>query len=146
TRLNGAKCALSQTVQAFAGAVNFGLATYPFMLSGCPGGACSDACTDPSGSCSLSSPTGLPGFEGQFYGCSVDAFANTTPTGCGNTPDCAGTEYPSPFAGGWRNGANIVVDMLRDPTWDPGSKPPSNVSELLSWFDGDCTDSRELFA
>jgi hypothetical protein len=36
TRLDGAKCALGQTIQAFSGLVNFGMAGFAGTLSNCP--------------------------------------------------------------------------------------------------------------
>ncbi|MGE3674887.1 MAG: VWA domain-containing protein, partial [Polyangiaceae bacterium] len=50
TRINDAKCALRNTVQAFAGQVNFGLATFSRTLTGCNGAACVDSCTTANGS------------------------------------------------------------------------------------------------
>ncbi len=148
TRINDAKCALRQTVQAFAGEANFGLSTFSVKLSGCGNGTCVDTCTANNGSCSL---TGGVGTSGEYYsgnGCSVNGFPNpVTATSCGNFPSCSSTGPGAPnyAKGTWRNGGNIVVDMLQDPTWGP-SPPATNTGELLKWFDGQCDESKELFA
>ena len=60
-------------------------------------------------------------------------------------PDCSTTNSPI-FGDDWRNGGNVVVDMLQDPLPWAGTPPASNVSTLLSWFDGQCDGSRELYA
>ncbi|MBX3130589.1 MAG: hypothetical protein KF718_27975 [Polyangiaceae bacterium] len=145
TRINDAKCALRQTVQAFAGEVNFGLATFPVNLAGCGNGACVDTCTAASGSCTLSGGVGTSGEYHAGNGCSVTGYTNTSDgASCGNFPSCgpAGPAAPNLAKGTWRNGGKIVVDMLRDTT-PPGA---SNVATLLEWFDGNCNNSRELFA
>jgi MYXO-CTERM domain-containing protein len=157
TRINDAKCALHQTVLAFSGLVNFGLATFPVSLS-CPIPAgtnqvCADSCTAVDGSCGGSLPVAL-NTNGEFYtgdGCTVSAFPDWRDhQTCGNEPDCntgvGPTDPPAPpWPENWENSANIVVDMLPDPTW--GASPPaSNVDELLKWFDGYCDEGKELFA
>ncbi len=155
SRLNDAKCALRQTVQAFGGEVNFGLATFAVELFGCNTGAtaCNPSCNDPS------DPTGSDdsgcvaagvGTTGEFYsasGCSVRGLPGQTGSSCGSTPDCnAGAGPPAPnLAENWANGGRVVVPMQVQPTWGP-PPPPSNVDEVLRWFDNDCSDSKELFA
>jgi len=148
TRINDAKCALRNTVLAFSGEVNFGLLTFPVRLGNCAGGTCADSCTNSAGTCTP--PSGV-GTQGEFYqgsGCTVSAFANPdNDPSCGNTPNCGGSAVPPPpnLAADWRNGGNILVPLLQDPTWGP-SAPPSNVSELLKYFDARCDESKELFA
>src|SRR5688572_20956053 len=44
TRYNDAKCAVQKTIQAYAGEVNFGLATYAVEINGCPAN-CTSQCT-----------------------------------------------------------------------------------------------------
>ncbi len=148
TRLNDAKCALRQTVQAFAGEVNFGLSTFAVHLSGCSNGVVPDSCTASNGNCN---PPNALGTEGEFYsanGCTVSPFPDYVSgdgQSCGNWPRCnpgAGPPAPNLAENSWRNGGNIVVDMLRDSS-PPG---PSNVSTLLEWFDGRTDNSREIFA
>ncbi len=147
TRINEAKCALQQTVMAFSGLVNFGLATFPVILSGCNAGACVDSCTAANGSCTLPIAAGT---NGEFYtgsGCSVVGFDDYRDHNtCGNEPDCNGSPTPPIWPQNWENAANIVVPMLQDPTPWNGTPPASNVAELLEWFDGQCDNSRELFA
>ena len=149
TRLNDAKCALRQTVQAFAGEVNFGMATFPTTLSNCPGGACADSCTTADGSCN---PPNALNTEGEFYGCTATALPNarsggcTTPgicQTCGNNPDCAAATPPI-MANNWDNGGAVVVPLLQDPLTGP--PPAPNTTELLKWFDGSCNEDKELFA
>ncbi|MCA9643762.1 MAG: hypothetical protein KC492_23880, partial [Myxococcales bacterium] len=140
TRINDAKCALRNTVQAFAGQVNFGLATFSRTLTGCNGAACVDSCTTASGSnCADAN-------NGESYlgnGCSLGG------SSCGPTDmDCnSGAEPASPpnLAAGWDLGGRVVVPMLQDPNPWGANTPTSNVSGLLAWFDGVC-DNRELFA
>ena len=79
TRLNDAKCAIRQTIQAFAGQVNFGMMTYGNVLSGCSAGTATDSCS--GSSCNGEHYTGR--------NCQLDDFTNGS-NGCGNRPDCAG--------------------------------------------------------
>ncbi len=163
TRLNDAKCAMTKTIEAFSGEVNFGLMTYATKLQGCSAGAVPDSCTNANGSC----PGGAnqPIEDGEHYaanGCTVSTFTNpdNNPSNtCGNTPDCgasttnlaqiytgatvAGVKLPG---ANWPNGGNILVDMLKDPTWSPTSTPPSNTAQLLAYFDGRTDNSQEIYA
>jgi hypothetical protein len=157
TRLNDAKCALRQTVQAFSGQVNFGMATFGVRLSGCDNGTVPDSCASGpnvggyNGDCN---PPNALATEGEFYeanDCTVAGYSdpdptpNSTPT-CGNRPDCAGTAPAAPnLAENFRNGGNIVVPLLQDATW-AATQPATNVPELLKWFDGRTDESKELFA
>jgi hypothetical protein len=106
TRSGHLRCALRNVFSALAGNVNFGLATFATVQSGC------------SGSC--------------YSGCSYSTFPGDT-TGCG------------PIIAGFRAGANIVVPLAQDNFWTT-PPAPSNVSQLLSWVDNDCTGSTELYA
>ncbi len=163
TRLNDAKCAMTKTIQAFAGEVNFGLMTYATKLQGCSAGAVPDSCTNANGSC----PGGAnqPIEDGEHYaanGCTVSTFTNpdNNPSNtCGNTPDCGASTtnlaqiYTGATVAGvtlpganWPNGGNILVDMLKDPTWSPTSTPPSNTAQLLAYFDGRTDNSQEIYA
>ena len=117
TRTGHGSCAVKNTVMAYAGQANFGLASYARTMSGCSGSACYAGCT---------------------YG---NLPNNSDPIQCDNGG--CGPE-PSPVGGSLtRAGANILVPMLKDTFAPP---PPSNVPELLSWVDNDCTNSKELFA
>ena len=152
TRMNDAKCALRQTVQAFAGEVNFGLSTYGTGISGCPAGACVNTCNVDPTFCALSGVPAADCCPSDFYGCTFNTFPapHANNASCGNLPGCStGPGYPSPpnyAENSWLNGGNIVVGMLQDPWWLGPPPPASNVPELLSWFDGLCGDNRELYA
>ncbi|MCK6533674.1 MAG: hypothetical protein L6Q84_11955, partial [Polyangiaceae bacterium] len=139
-RLNDAKCALRSTVQAFAGEANFGLSTFASYISGCGNGACASACGTPTGgTCDFDYYSGS--------GCSFNVFPGAT-NACGNNPSCsagAGPGAPNWPEGAWQNGGNVLVGMLQDPTWGP-APPPTNVTEILKYFDGQCNESKELFA
>src|SRR5262249_39072437 len=43
-RIAHARCAMWNTVNAYSGEVNFGLASYTWKLTGCPGAACFTGC------------------------------------------------------------------------------------------------------
>jgi len=144
-RINDAKCALRQTIQAFSGEANFGLATFASYLSGCQAGACTSDCGAPTGG-----NCGSDFYQGGTSLCTWNVFTDANPAGsaCGNFPTCAagaGPASPNFAEGAWRNGANVVVGLNKDQWWSPPS-PASNTAELLEWFDGQCTNSRELFA
>jgi hypothetical protein len=166
TRLNDAKCAVRKTVQAFSGQVNFGLSTYAQRLANCSAGTVTDSCPQANGACGA--PVNAEYYSGK--GCTLTNPTNGGTDGCGNGPDCPGasannaliynaTQYTAtstpPTVGGgsvtmpadnWRNGGNIVVDMLKDTTWNPALQPATNVPELLQWFDGRTDNNREIFA
>lgn len=143
-RINDAKCALRQTVQAFSGEVNFGLATFASYLSGCASGACVSNCGAPTGGTCNSDYYSAAGSN-----CVWNTFTDAGGSACGNTPACsagAGPALPNLPEGSWRNGANVVVGINKDSWWLPPPLPASNTAELLEWFDGQCNNSRELFA
>jgi hypothetical protein len=139
-RLNDAKCALRQTVQAFSGEVNFGLATFASYLSNCTAGACNSQCGAATGaSCDWDS----------YNNCTWNTFVNSNSSQCGNNPSCAagaGPALPNLAEGSWRNGGNVVVGLDRDAWWLPPPAPSPNTQEILKWFDGQCNESKELFA
>jgi len=143
SRLNDAKCALRQTVQAFSGEVNFGLATFATYLTGCPTGVCPIQC--PAGDTNCNDIAGIPG--GESYTCAYNYFAGSNDNSCGNFPSCsaAGPGSPNYAKGSWLNGGNVVVGLNKDPWWAPPG-PASNTTELLDWFDGRCDNNREIFA
>lgn len=146
TRLNDAKCALRQTVSAFSGQVNFGLATFATYLTGCAAGACPAQC--PAGSTNCNTNPAIPG--GESYSCTYNYFAGAAAgsESCGNNPNCAaaGPGAPNYPKGTWLNGANVVVGLPKDTWWLPPPAPASNTAELLQWFDGQCNNNREIFA
>ena len=151
SRLNDAKCAMRQTIQAFSGQVNFGLATFAPQISACGGGACVEDCVRSrpgdcqpagigSGTSGCDCPLYATGLYGENYGCNYTNTANT----CGVFPACstgAGPGAPNYAEGVWRNGGRILVPIKQDsPT------APDNTNTLLDWFDGQCAGDRELFA
>ena len=116
TRTGHGSCAVKNTVMAYAGQANFGLASFARTISNC-GASCFAGCTYAN----------LPG--------------NSVPAQCSNGG--CGPE-PNPVGGSTtRAGANILVPMLNDTTVPT---PATNVPNLLSWVDNDCTGSTELFA
>lgn len=127
-RLGHGRCAIKNTLLAFAGQVNFGLATYARQFSGCtlPGGACptGDGLTWTS-SCTFSNMLG-----------------NAAGVSC--TPGCGPEPSPDPTDSTTRAGANIVVPMQRD-NYYALPLDPSNTASLLQWVDNDCTGGKELF-
>ena len=151
TRIDGARCAFTQTIQAFGGIVNFGLAGFAGIVSNCPGNC--QPC-NPGIRCDCRDP-GSPPFDdfsdnGDVRGCNLTPFADpadTSRVGCGNRPDsCSGGGAlfgGAPLGTNWRNGGNILVPLQVDPPPTPGA---TNVPELLEWFDGACTGDREIWA
>ena len=118
------RCAVRNTVQAFS-EVNFGLSLFATFMNSCNGSNCGT-------------------FVGSNNGCDVDPFPNDTePTsgrwGCGNEVSPTGSPSPN------RRGANIVVPMQRDNFWDP-VPDPTNVPQLLTWVDDNCTGNQEIWA
>ncbi|UQA54943.1 MopE-related protein [Polyangium aurulentum] len=118
-RVGHGRCAVKNTLLAFAGQANFGLATFAKTLKNCTG-ACFTSCN----------ALDFPGNSG-LAGCGPE------PTPCGNPP----VNEPN---SGCRQGANIVVPMLVDNFYSPPPNP-SNITELLKWVDNDCSDQKELF-
>lgn len=127
-RLGHGRCAIKNTLLAYAGQVNFGLATYARQFTGCSlaGGACPTGDgTDWTVNCTFSN---MPG--------------NAAGVSC--TPGCGPEPTPDPIDSVTRAGANIVVPMQRDNYYSP-PLDPSNVGTLLQWVDNDCTNGKELF-
>jgi hypothetical protein len=147
SRLNDAKCAMRKMVQAYAGEVNIGLATYAHNLVCGPAvGTCLSDCEANGLTGAICNP--------EDYQCSVTEYPGNTgglQAGCGNFPSCTGTgnelSVPPNFTeGSWRNGAKVVVPLLQDPWWAAPPPPASNVPALLEWFDNSCNNGTELFA
>jgi hypothetical protein len=124
TRVGHGRCAIKNTIDAYAGQANFGLATYATQLSGCGPGACTQP-PPPASTWQTCTVSLLPG----------DAPGTNCNGGCG--PEPSAVAFSANRAGG-----NIVVPMLQD--LNPA--PATNVPDLLAWVDNDCTDSRELYA
>jgi hypothetical protein len=122
TRNGHQRCALRNTLQAFSGQVNFGLATFALQQTGCVGAACFNSC-------------GYTPFVGDS---SPNLPGNVVLPGCGPEPTPA-----APFSAS-RAGANILVPMLQDHYW---TNPPAatNVPQLLGFVDNDCSNSQEVF-
>ena len=130
-RIGDARCAMKKTIQAFAGEVNFGIATYPSLVQ-CPAGSYTCA------NCTQTTPPGcftnagcttayLPNDNG-FCGPvitepSLNAALNTT-------AGLAGTQ--SVHAGGI-----IAVPIVQDNFWNP-PLGASNAQALLNLVDNDC--------
>jgi hypothetical protein len=121
-RLAHARCALKNTVEAYAESVNFGLATYARTISGCTDDA--DGLCD-YGTCTHANLSG-----------SVDASCAAN-IGCGPEPMPAAADSSS------RAGAFFRVVVTSQAVQPP---LPSNVPALVEWLDGSCADSKELFA
>ncbi|MEZ4296407.1 MAG: MopE-related protein [Polyangiaceae bacterium] len=123
TRLGHARCAYKNTILAYSGQVNFGLATFDVIQD-----TCTNSCT-----CLTSDPY-------CFVECDYFCYQSEINTrgfcaGCGPKPGNATTA----------SGAFVRVPMLQDHFW---SNPPdaSNVPQLLQWADGACNTNTELFA
>ena len=88
---------------------------------------------------------GLASYANKMSGCGASCYAACTYADLPNNAGIAGCgPEPNPVAGSpTRAGANILVPMLNDTTVPP---PASNVAQLISWVDNDCTGSTELFA
>ena len=115
-RLGHGRCAVKNTVQAFSGEANFGLATFARAMTSCNGNNCFAGCNYAN----------LPG----------DANGASCNGGCGAEPT------PGAASSSSRAGANVLVPMLVDSS----PPPPNNVAELVSWVDNNCASSKELFA
>ncbi|MEZ4315338.1 MAG: hypothetical protein R3F14_45560, partial [Polyangiaceae bacterium] len=121
TRLGHARCAYKNTILAYSGQVNFGLATFDVIQD-----TCTNSCT-----CLTSDPY-------CFVECDYFCYQSEINTrgfcaGCGPKPGNATTA----------SGAFVRVPMLQDHFW---SNPPdtSNVPQLLQWADGACNTNTEL--
>jgi hypothetical protein len=133
-RIGHARCAIFNTLSAFGGLVNFGLATFgPRQVSDDAQGLANNvnACPDTmQGQLVLGQPP-QPG-EG-IQGC-IQYHLNSPPnTACG------------PGVGVTRSSANILVPLQQDNYWDPPNlQSASNVPSIASWVDNQCGDCREI--
>lgn len=136
-RLGHGRCAIKNTMLAFAGQANFGLTTFARRMVNCTNlpadGTCQVAVSDPP----ESEPLG-------HLNCTYADFPNNSP-GAG-TPSCdsgCGNESnPNLTDSSTRAGANFLVPVMQD-TAPP---PASNVAEIVSWVDNKCTGGKEIFA
>lgn len=126
TRIGAARCALTKTVQAFSGQVNFGLMTFAYDISGNGQNPCP----------SNMSSTG--------YGCTYTNYSgNVTHSGCGprtgdTLPGTASNTYKR------RRGGTVLVALQEDQ--DP-PQSPGNFGDILTWADNRCNDQcHELHA
>jgi hypothetical protein len=122
-RLGHGRCAIKNTIQAYSGQANFGLASYAREMRNCTGSACFGGC-------------GFFNLPGNAVG-SVGGCAPPGGDGCGPEPTPGATNSST------RAGANVLVGILSDAVQPP---PPTNVPELLSWVDNSCAGNKELFA
>ena len=124
TRVGHARCALSNMVKAYAGEVNFGLATFARVISKI--------------NASQSGPTTCPnamngnGFSGTD--CQItDLYSGTDSCGSlGTGADAAG--------------GNILVPLQQDDYFDNPPTSTSNATQLLGWVDNNCSNCQELFS
>jgi Putative metal-binding motif len=119
TRIGHAKCALKNTLMAYSGQVNFGLAAFANVMSGCSSGCYAN--------CNF---TDMPGNYGNL--------SNPNLHGCGPEPD------PTVPFSATRSGGYVLVPMQSDDYWN-SPHTPSNLDEMLRWVDNDCTNSVELW-
>jgi hypothetical protein len=127
TRIGHARCALQQTIQAFSGEVNFGLATYAWQLA-CPAGNYTCANCSGSGACYPNA------------GCTAN-YAPGDNSFCGplttdsNLNAALNASFPGTkqiHAGGF-----VAVPMLQDHYW-VGPPAPTNVNAILGLLDNNC--------
>ncbi len=123
TRLGHARCAYRNTVLAYSGQVNFGLATFDVIQDNC-----SNSCV-----CLTNDPYCFVECDHFCYQSEIDTRGFCA--GCGPKPGNATTA----------SGAFVRVPMLQDTFWS-NPPPASNVNELLQWADGACNSDLELFA
>ncbi|MFT3775469.1 MAG: MopE-related protein [Minicystis sp.] len=124
TRMGHAKCSVKNTVLAFGGEVNFGLAQYAGYMNNCGANCYGNASGTPNPAC------GVNCFQAEI---------NTTGTcgACGPMDNVANAAT--------RHGANILVPMQIDNTWTmPTPAPASNNFSILQYVDNNCTNSLEL--
>src|SRR5579883_2488566 len=134
------RCALDLALQGFGGQVDLGLAGFALTQTNCSN---PPACT-----------TTIP--FSCFTKCSYSPYPGDTTNGCG----------PQTTAGDptTREGANILVPLQWDHFWQSapasctqgtqcpsgicsgGACSPSNVPQLLGWFDNDLTGNQEVWA
>jgi hypothetical protein len=127
TRVSHSRCAYRNTVLAYSGQVNFGLATFDILQQGCAAAcSCPPSAAMPPPAC--------------YAACNYFCYQSEVNTrgfcaGCGPKPGNATTA----------SGAFIRVPMLQDHFW---ANPPdaSNVPQLLSWADASCSADTEIFA
>ena len=125
-KLGHGRCAIQNTIKAYSGQVNMGLASFARVMSGCTSNTCN--CTNGSDNC--------------YSNCTYSNFTgNRDSDGCGPEPHWNdNTNYPNSAS---RAGANILFPILSD------LDPPvagGNAASLLTWVDNSCAGSTEFFA
>ncbi|MEO7331630.1 MAG: MopE-related protein, partial [Minicystis sp.] len=122
TRMGHAKCAVKNTLLAFSGEVNFGLAQYASFMTGC-GAACYGN----------SSNVPQPGCDIQCYQAEINQFGSCS--ACGPIDNV--------FDPATARGGRVLVGMQVDNHW---SSPPnaSNIPLILPWVDNSCTGNTEV--
>ena len=124
SRMGHARCAVKNTVLAFGGEVNFGLAQYAGFMSDCGASCYGNDSGSPQPAC------GVNCFQSEI---------NTTGI-CGACGPMDNVADPAT-----RRGANILVPMQVHDTWtSPAPGPASNLSQILQYVDNNCTSSVEL--
>jgi hypothetical protein len=117
-KLAHGRCAIQNTVKAYSGQVNMGVASFAHTMYNCSGSTCT--CNNNSNNC--------------FSNCSFRNFTgNVTYDGCGPRPGDATT----------RAGANILQPIVSDLDTPTAG---GNAATLLTWADNSCSGSSELFA
>ncbi len=119
TRIGAARCAITKTVEAFSGQVNFGLMTFAYSITGNGLDPCPDNMSSTANGCAWSN------YEG-----------NVSYSGCGPRngdilPGAASNTYKR------RRGGTILVALQQDQN-PPQS--PGNFGDILGWADNRCDD------
>jgi hypothetical protein len=143
-RIGDARCAVRQTIQAFSGEVNFGLATYAWKED-CTGVAAGTACPTCSSAfpycygsvCNRTFPTGDDVACGPITtDGNLTATLNTTNNSGNGGLVLAGTKQI--HAGGM-----VAVPLVQDNFWSPPLNA-SNFSSIFSLVDNDCGNAAAL--
>jgi len=158
TRNDAARCAIYNTVQAYAGLVNFGLMAFP-----------TEIVEEGSAAASCNSFRDAPG-RNASDSCVVDPLypgdPNLETCGASLSSACCDRDDPAPGSGtapwggstyctgdstvGLNKGArggNVLVGIQQDNYWDaPAARVPSNLADVLQWVDNQCGDCVELWA
>ena len=122
TRMGHAKCAVKNTVLAFGGQVNFGLAQYASIMTGCGANCYGNTSGSPNPAC--------------LVNC-YNAEVNTTGI-CGTCGPMDNVANPAT-----RRGARVLVGLQQDNYW---TSPPtaSNLAGILNLVDNNCAGNLEV--
>ena len=122
SRMGHAKCAVKNTVLAFGGEVNFGLAQFASIMTGCGANCYGNASNVPN-----------PGCDVGCYNAEINQFG--TCSGCGPMDNIAN---PATARGG-----RVLVGMQVDNHWS--SPPnPTNLPQILQYVDNNCSSNLEV--